>query len=192
MPIQDVLKYINDTLITTFKNVDTWFDKPENVRHYRPENGGWTIDEILEHIELTSHFLLKLIDKGSIKALKNKDNHDLNQALADYSFQKENINAIGIHKSFPWIRPEHMEPRGEKTSETVRNDMKIQLERCLNYLKSMPNGEGILVKTTMTVNDLGKIDVYEYIYFLAKHAERHITQMKKNETEYLKIRSIPN
>jgi hypothetical protein len=38
----------------------------------------------------------------------------------------------------------------------------------------------------MTVNGLGKIDVYEYIYFLARHAQRHITQMVGNEIEFNK------
>lgn len=185
MIIKAIINDIENTLTTTFNAVDKWFDKPENTRNYRPKNGGWTINEILEHIELTSHFLLKLIDKGTIKALKNKENYDLNKELSNYSFQKENINAIGIHKSFPWIRPEHMEPKGEKVQKIIRKDMKVQLERCLDYLHKMPNGEGILCKTTMSVNDLGKIDVYEYLYFLAKHAERHIAQMEKNEKEYL-------
>jgi hypothetical protein len=49
----------------------------------------------------------------------------------------------------------------------------------------MPNGEGILYKTTMSVNDLGKIDVYQYIYFLAQHAKRHLAQMERNEQAYL-------
>ena len=40
----------------------------------------------------------------------------------------------------------------------------------------------------MTVNDLGKIDVYQYIYFLVKHAERHIVQMLKIEQEFDKLR----
>jgi len=48
----------------------------------------------------------------------------------------------------------------------------------------MPKGVCILYKTIMIVNNLGKIDVYAYIYFLAKHAQRHITQMKRKETEY--------
>lgn len=37
----------------------------------------------------------------------------------------------------------------------------------------------------MTVNNLGKIDVYQYIYFLAMHAQRHVEQMEKIETEWL-------
>ena len=36
----------------------------------------------------------------------------------------------------------------------------------------------------MTVNDLGKIDVYQYLYFLAQHAKRHVGQMEKVEAEF--------
>ena len=97
----------------------------------------------------------------------------------------DKLDEIGLHKSFPWIRPEHMEPKGEISLPQVRITIKEQLKKCNKHLDSLPNGEGILYKTTMTVNDLGKIDVYEYIYFLAKHAERHITQMEKNEAEFL-------
>lgn len=36
----------------------------------------------------------------------------------------------------------------------------------------------------MTVNALGKINVYEYLYFIAQHGQRHITQMEKNASEF--------
>jgi hypothetical protein len=36
----------------------------------------------------------------------------------------------------------------------------------------------------MSVNGLGKLNVYEYIYFLAQHGRRHSTQMEKNELEF--------
>jgi hypothetical protein len=52
-------------------------------------------------------------------------------------------------------------------------------------LNKIQNGEGVLQTTMMSVNDLGKIDVYSYLYFLAKHAERHISQMQKNEMAYI-------
>lgn len=130
MDIKDIIIEIKDFLELTFKSIDLWFDKDAELRSYKPQNGGWTIDQILEHIGLTNHFLLILIDKGTNKALANISKLDINEELK--------------------------------------------------------NGEGVLYKTTMTVNDLGKIDVYEYIYFLAQHGQRHITQMTKNETEFNK------
>jgi hypothetical protein len=45
-------------------------------------------------------------------------------------------------------------------------------------------GEGVLVLTNMSVNQLGKLDIYQYIYFLTKHIERHIRQMERLQNEY--------
>jgi hypothetical protein len=37
----------------------------------------------------------------------------------------------------------------------------------------------------MSVNELGKLNVYEYVYFLTQHARRHLTQMQDNHAEWL-------
>jgi hypothetical protein len=39
-------------------------------------------------------------------------------------------------------------------------------------------------KTMMTVNAIGKLDVYQYIIFLCRHALRHDAQMQNNEQEW--------
>lgn len=63
-----------------------------------------------------------------------------------------------------------------------------QINECREILKEIPGGEGILYKTTMTVNNLGKIDAYQYIYFLCQHAKRHIAQMKSVRDEFSKFK----
>jgi hypothetical protein len=107
--------------------------------------------------------------------------------LKDYSFHRTQLEEVGQHQSFQWIRPEHMEPKGEKSLPEVRDQLKYQLDQCQAVLDRLPNGEGVLAKTTMTVNDLGKIDVYEYIYFLSQHVKRHVQQIKKVELEFEKL-----
>lgn len=184
MSIKEIISEIKENLSTTFDKIDLWFDKSIELRSYKPENGGWTIDQILEHIGLTNHFLLILIDKGTNKALANIVKLDIHEELEKYVFHKEKLTEVGLYNSFNWIRPEHMEPKAEKTPDEVRMQLKNQVKQCLDNLEKLRNGEGVLYKTTMTVNNLGKIDVYEYIYFLAQHGYRHITQMKKNETEF--------
>lgn len=79
-----------------------------------------------------------------------------------------------------------MEPKGELKLSEIRSLIAQQYHQCLNYLNIMKDGEGLLYKTTMTVNELGKINVYEYIYFLSLHAQRHLTQMGNNEREQFK------
>jgi len=46
-----------------FDRVDAWFDTPRDVRLYRPADSGWTVDEVLEHIGLTAHYLLVIIKR---------------------------------------------------------------------------------------------------------------------------------
>lgn len=140
----------------------------------------------LEHIYLTNFYLLILIEKGSKKAMRNYLNLDLNSEIKNYSFDKEKFEEVGEHGTFEWIRPEHMEPKGVLNSTEIRNLIILQYHQCLEYLELMKNGEGLLCKTTMTVNELGKINMYEYIYFLSLHSRRHLTQMKNNESETIK------
>ncbi len=182
--IQNTINKIRLHLDSTTNDINTWFDLSSDLRDYRPLSGGWTINEILEHIALTSHFLLKLIDKGGDKALRNVTKMNLEDALKSYHFEDEKLTEIGLHKSFIWVRPEHMEPKGEKSLSEVKDTINHQKERCCVWLDKLVNGEGVLSKTTMTVNDLGKIDVYQYIYFLSQHAQRHIAQMQRNVDEY--------
>jgi len=184
MDISILLNEIKKNSIETFNEIDSWFDKQEVIREYKPRNGGWSINQVLEHIGLTNHFLLILIDKGANKALQNISKFDLENELTNYIFHRDKLTEVGLHQSFNWIRPEHMDPKGKKSLSEVRAQLTEQLEKCLNYLELLKNGEGVLYKTTMSVNSLGKIDVYEYIYFLAQHGNRHITQMEKNESEY--------
>lgn len=185
MEIKEVIVDVRLFLTDTFNRVDTWFEKSPEVLNYKPRSGGWDNAQVLEHIGLTNHFLLILIDKGTNKALQNVNKLDLQNELANYSFSKDKLTEVGLHQSFEWIRPEHMEPMGKLSLPEVRQQLKQQLSQCLDCLEKLKNGEGALYKTTMTVNSLGKIDVYEYIYFLAQHGQRHITQMEKNEAEFL-------
>lgn len=184
MTIRATIAEIERSLTDTFASLDPWFDKDARLRAYRPGSGGWTIDEILEHIGLTNHFLLILIEKGTTKALQNASGLDLQAELSSYVFQRDKLLEIGRHESFAWVRPEHMEPTGTRPLPEVRLQLKQQVQQCLTSLNKLSNGQGVLYKTTMSVNSLGKINVYEYLYFLAQHGRRHLTQLERNEQEF--------
>lgn len=185
----NIFRFIQDIkthLTTTFEEADRWFDEDKVVLDYDPSNGGWTIVQILEHIYLTNFYLLILIDKGVNKAIRNYKDIDLKSEVIKYSFSKDKFIEVGEYGAFTWIRPEHMEPKGELEPSEIRYLISLQYKKCRDYLDLMKNGEGLLCTTTMTVNQLGKINVYEYIYFLSLHIQRHIVQMKNNEQEQLK------
>lgn len=81
MQIQTIISDIKTFVVDTFASIDTWFDKDAGLRNYGPGSGGWTIYEILDHIGMTNHFLLILIDKGTNKALQNVHKLDLETEL---------------------------------------------------------------------------------------------------------------
>lgn len=192
MNLETYIQSIQKHLIKTHQSVLDWFDESEGIKMYKPKDGGWSVSEILEHIALTSHFLLVLIEKGSEKAIRNVSEVDIDEILATEELNLEKIDRIGMHKSFDWIRPEHMEPTGQETDSEVISQLISQLNKCLSQLELLKKGEGLRYKTTMTVDGLGKINVYEYIHFLSKHAERHIHQMQENKEEFNLVNQKPN
>jgi hypothetical protein len=170
-----IINKIETDIVNTFKEINNWFDIAEKEINYSPQNGGWNIEQILEHISITNYFLLILIKKGTLKALNNSLNTDFSNELIGYDLEWEKLNTIGKHNAFKWNRPEHMEPLGKMSVSEIKENLKLQLNECINCLSQLKNGEGVLYKTMMSVNELGKIDVYHYIYFLVQHAQRHIS-----------------
>lgn len=188
MPSISLIAELQAELHDAFARVDAWFDQPASLLTFVPADQGWTTEEVLNHIGLTNHYLLILIEKGVGKALANVHSRDLQTELADYQFPREKLAAIGTRHAFPWQRPEHMEPRTHpRALPVVRQQLHDQLTQLLACLGRLAHGEGLLYHTTMSVNGLGKLNVYEYVYFLTQHARRHLTQMQDAKTEWLAV-----
>lgn len=172
---------VRSMIVAVFDQVEPWFHKPATLRSYRPSSGGWTIDEVLEHITLTSHFLMIVIRNSAATALKRAA---AGAAIAAGESDLDLLEPIGRRGAFTWSRPEHMIPTGTVPMEEVRERMREQARECLDILERLGGGEGSLHRVRMSVNDSGKLDIYQWLYFLAQHAKRHIDQMKENEAEW--------
>jgi hypothetical protein len=159
-----------------------WFERDEALRRFVPSSGGWSIDQVLEHIALTNHFLLLTLRKYVAIAEHRARRGDL---LPDGESDLMRLHVIGERGSFGWNRPDHMEPTGEPSSAEVRVRLYQQLGECLILLQRLEGGVGALCRVTMTVNDLGKIDLYQWQYFLAQHARRHLAQLATVEAEFM-------
>ncbi len=188
MPLEHTLTNLRRELIRTFAVVDEWFDKDHPLRTHKPFSGAWSVNEVLEHVMLTNHYLLIIIDNGRTKGLQKFQN--MSQPFvfpADYTLASEAMMQVANPDAFPWQRPDHHQPTGRPGLHEIRREIRNQLDKCLITLDFLPNGEGTLHMTTMTVNNLGKLDVYQYIYFLTLHAQRHLKQMEKNEKNFLEV-----
>ncbi|OMF92569.1 DinB family protein [Paenibacillus sp. FSL R7-0337] len=183
MNVNQAISFIDQELSQTLSDYQDWFDLKSDVRSLKPQV-GWSIEQVLEHVTLTNHFLLILIRKGTRKAIELSKKKDVKAVIESRPINLQELDAIAKHKAFEWIRPEHMEPTGDKELGQIRALLEEQISECRELLKELGNGEGLLYTTTMTVNNLGKLDVYQYIYFLCQHAKRHIVQMQKVMDEY--------
>ena len=181
--MRNVIQVVREALLTNFRELDKWFDKDGDLLHFKPEAGQWNAREVLEHISLTNYFLLLIINKSTRRALDRKHTANTMVLPADYHEKFEQIDVIGS-RSFGWIRSEHLEPSGLQGMHEIRTLLKQQFAQCMYNLSLLKNGEGRLVLTNMSVNHLGKLDIYQYIYFLTKHIERHIRQMERLQREY--------
>lgn len=180
MPYERTVAAVRQSLIDTFAEVDRWFDRPEDVRRFKPAAGGWSIDQVLEHVSLTNHFLMLTLRKWVEIAGRRAARGD---PIGDGESDLRRLDVIGRRGSFGWVRPEHMEPTGRPTPAEVRATLRRQVAECLDLLGCLGRGEGSLCQIRMTVNDLGKIDLYQWLYFLTQHARRHLAQMAAAELE---------
>lgn len=183
--IDTLINRIRFDITNSFALLDKWFDQDARLLHYTPAGGGWAAAQILEHVMLTNHYLLILIEKGCAKALKNAETMKVEFNGNMESLSRQELLDIGVPKSFRWERPEHMKPQGNVALPEIRLTIKTQRDLCLHCLDRLRNGEGLLYETTMTVNNLGKLNVYEYIEFLTLHMVRHIKQLEVNRKPYL-------
>ena len=167
---------VTRTIRARFRELDAWFDRPEDSRRaHQASEVGWTIDEILEHVMLTNRYLLRTARKQTALAERRaargvvpaRDTSDL-----------ERLRIIGERGAFPWHRPDHMAPTGEVASGEVRAELATQLAECESLLERLGDERGRLAVVTMSVADLGKIDIYEWLFFLGEHMRRHLAQLE--------------
>lgn len=175
---------VNKRIQETTAAVLPWFEVDGALLDWLPQGGGWSIREILTHITLTSHYLLLLIKKGEAKALKIKAKDERLVNPDAYELIPDKLAEAGLFQAFPWHRPEHMDPRSHKPDWSVQERFLEQMKSCEGVLEELKGGWGCGVRTTMTVNDIGKLDVYQYIVFLCNHALRHCMQMESVREQF--------
>jgi hypothetical protein len=177
MSIQTTISTIKTNLISGFAAMDTWLDGGDSLKN---SNGIWTRLMVIEHVMLTNHFLLILIEKGTEKAIDRSRNTDLGSIAQHYDLDTRLMEEIASPGVFKWEAPQHMRPSGNVAPEQLRAQLRDQLYRCLVVLDRLENGEGVNYKLTMSVNNLGKLDMYQYMFFLSLHIHRHLYQLQSD------------
>jgi len=178
-PYAATIAAVRGSILRSFAGLDAWFDESPEVLGFRPRDDAWTGAEILEHVTLTNHFLMLVIRKSTEKALKRAGRGVTVAAEGESDLGR--LEPIGQRGSFAWKRPGHMIPTGSKSMAEVRELMRSQRDECLAFLDRLGSGEGSLCLVRMSVNGSGHLDIYQWLYFLAQHAIRHLAQLAANE-----------
>ena len=165
------LEVINNELESTYSYLGALCRKDDHYLQQRlPYDDSWTILEHVEHTYLTSHFLLLSLEKSVSKCLQRKKKLHFS---ADVGHLEE-IKEISTPGLFTWNPPQHMIPNKKLPKAEIESKLKEQAVQLENLLHQVSDGSGTLCKVAMTVHKLGKIDVYQWAYFLTQHAKYHI------------------
>ncbi len=175
MAYDETIKCVEEELNYTFDYLDAFFDLSEDRLQSRLNEHEWLISEILEHITLTSHFLMITLKQSLDKVIRRAKE----LPIPDDNTKLDRIIEISDPDAFDWIRPEHMQPTGQVSHADVRATMKQQKAECLEILGKIRNGEGNLHRVRMSVQNLGKLNMYEWMYFLIQHAKRHCVEIER-------------
>ncbi len=179
-PYAQTITRVREQITATFDDLDLLFDQPAALRTYIPADGGWSVDDLLEHITLTSHFLLIVIRNGAATCRKRAARQPILPGESDL----DQLAQIGHPDAFPWLRPAHMEPQRLQRSDEVRAAMRVQRADCLAILEQLGDGAGSLHRVRMSVQALGKLDMYQWLFFLAQHAARHAVEIARVSAEF--------
>ncbi len=162
----------------TFARLDDLCTRPVDYLHHRPAYpDAWTVAEHLEHVSLVNHFLLLTIGKGVATALRRARTLPIPSGENDLS----RMAPIADPAAFPWEPPGHMIPTGTQPVAEVRALLAAQHTQCLTYLDRMSAGEGRLCGFRMSVYDLGRLDMYQWLCFLARHGSWHLAFLERRE-----------
>lgn len=185
MDARELVAVIDTAIDRLFAVVDARFDGDPGLLAFTPLSEPWTARQILEHISLANHYLLLLIEKGARRALHRcADPADIAALLECYTLEDPRFEAVAVNNGFAWECPPHMVPKDESSPDEVRASLRRQAASCHAILDRLPNGEGVAALTYLSVQRLGRIDVYRYLWFLLQHMRRHLAQLDELEAEY--------
>ena len=159
------IKYLKAThhdIVQTISELD------DEAFNWKPEDGGWSVSNCLEHILLTETAFHSMVQSG------------LEGSEADMEYDTAMADGMRIgtmtNRGFQATTLADFEPSGKYDS---KEDMIAALEESrmmlIEYLEST---DADLRHHKMTI-PLGEVDAYQVYLLVAAHSQRHTSQMKE-------------
>ena len=169
-------------LTNAFNRMFDVFAFREDVLYYQPLNGGWSIYQVLEHVALANHFLLRIVNKQVEKVLHWTNRTDKRNMLHPYVLDAGRLKNMELNGSYIWVPQRYTEPASDMPLLQVKMTLHDQLKQGLELLEN----EKVLnaIEATYVA---GKIDALHYLYFLVQHMHRHLGQVSRLEREFSQL-----
>jgi hypothetical protein len=180
MPAEKTVNVLRTEIKIVFALLDRWCECPPETLAIVPQDVGWSIKLIIEHISIVNRYLLMTLDKGVEKTARRAAR---GVPIPDGESDLNIFGEIADPDAFDWQPPRHMVPTGVLPVEEARSALARQRCDCLQLLERMENGEGFLHTVSMSVRDLGRLDLYQWLWFLLMHSRRHLAQMDRAVAE---------
>ena len=135
---------------------------------YKPTPESWSVTQCLEHIALTENMLSEMV-QAVMDQSANPEDRDLLVAT-DYDV----INGV-VDRSTKFKAPEVLQPAGTYTS--AEEGLVAIINNRNKILQMIENNSLEEMRNRVADAPAGKIDGYQYILFIAGHAERHSKQI---------------
>jgi hypothetical protein len=172
MVMENVITKIRNELIRSISGIDAWFDK-EALLDHREASGTRTVRELLEDVMLANRYLLEIIDNGRTNS--KEESLVVDVPMDKYCLTSQALDQAAIDRS---VNMTYESRSGLQVSmHEVRYEIREQLDRCLIHLELLMDGGGSLFTTSLSVGELGRLDVYQSIYFLAVHVRLSLGQL---------------
>ncbi len=180
---------MTSTITTTRRELTNAFDRlfdvfavREDLLYHRPLNGGWSIYEVLEHVVLANHFLLRIVNKQAEKAMQQADRIGGLNKSQTYSLDKTTVKNMELNGSYLWVPQQYTEPGGDTPLLELKISLHDQLEQAIQLL----NNEKVL-KAIEETYITGKTDALHYLYFMVQHMYRHLEQVNRLKREFSQL-----
>lgn len=103
---------IRTELTSAFNRALDAFDVREDVFYYQPLNDGWSIYQVLEHVVLANHFLLRITNKQAERAVKLASMAS-KRSTQRYTLDKNKLKRMELTGSYIWVPQRYTEPNGD-------------------------------------------------------------------------------
>ncbi|MGZ8379119.1 MAG: DinB family protein [Gemmatirosa sp.] len=144
---------------------------PGDQLEQRPTPDGWSVAEIVDH--------LQSVEAGSARLLAKRLQRAREQGVGP---ETEESSVLGRLEAFDIVgrpkrqAPEMVHPRAGVTAEQALTGLQEAREALLAVLR---DGDGLALGQVMAVHPvIGDLDLYGWVVFIAQHEERHERQIR--------------